>query len=345
LFIHFEYLRVIPVPASVRVGILGNVSVIQTVTGPVEPSELGVTLVHEHVFIDMYEPTLNSAGVLLDEAIAADELERYRAAGGTTLVDQTTLGLHPDLPALRRASLATGVRIVAGTGLYWRRFRPAWVEPLSESELADRFVADLEEGIGDERIRAGIIGEVASGHREIDEIEARAFRAAARASQRTGAAVATHAIFTPIGLAQLDILEAAGADPARVVVGHADTCADPAYHAAILRRGAWLAFDTVGQTDKTSDAWRADRLAELAAEGHLDRLLISSDVCKRPALVAFGGGGYAHVLDSFVPLLRARGFGDPEIERLLVLNPRAMLAGEQAPDQPRTDPDRNPDTR
>jgi phosphotriesterase-related protein len=303
---------------------------IQTVTGPVDPAELGVTLVHEHVFIDMYEPTLNSAGVLLDEAMAADELGRYRAAGGVTIVDQTTLGLEPDLPALRRASLASGVRIVAGTGLYWHRFRPSWVERLSEDELADRFVAELVDGVGEERIRAGIIGEVASGHREIDAVEARAFRAAARASARTGAAIATHAIFTPIGLAQLDILEPAGADPGRVVIGHADTCADRGYHATILGRGAWLAFDTIGQTDKTSDDWRADRLAELADAGHLGRLLISSDICKRPALVAYGGGGYAHVLDAFVPLLRQRGFGEREVQRLLVDNPRAMLTGEGA---------------
>jgi phosphotriesterase-related protein len=303
---------------------------IQTVTGPIAPSELGVTLVHEHVFIDMYEPSLNSAGVLLDEAIAADELARYRAAGGVTIVDQTTLGLHPDLPALRRASLATGVRIVAGTGVYWHRFRPAWVEALTEGELADRFITELTEGVGDDGVRAGIIGEVASGHRAIDDVEARAFRAAARASARTGVAVATHAIFTRIGLAQLDLLESAGADPARVVIGHADTCSDSGYHDAILERGAWLAFDTIGQTDKTDDAWRADRLAELVDAGHLDRLLISSDVCKRPALVAYGGGGYAAVLEGFLPLLRERGLGDAEIERLLVRNPAAMLSGVRA---------------
>jgi phosphotriesterase-related protein len=304
-----------------------TIPMIQSVTGAVAPTDLGVTLVHEHVFIDMYEASLNSAGVLLDEAIAADELARYRTAGGVTIVDQTTLGLHPDLPALRRASLASGVRIVAGTGLYWHKFRPAWVEALSESELADRFVSDLIEGVGEEGIRAGIIGEVASGHREIDPIEERAFRAAARASARTGVAVATHAIFTSIGLAQLDLLEDAGADPARVVIGHADTCPDPAYHVAILGRGAWLAFDTIGQSDKTSDAWRADRLAELAHAGHLDRVLISSDVCKRPALAAYGGGGYGYVLDVFLPMLRDRGFGDAEIDRLLVENPAAMLSG------------------
>jgi phosphotriesterase-related protein len=294
----------------------------------------------------MYEPSLNSAGVLLDEGVAADELTRFRAAGGMTIVDQTTLGLHPDLPALRRASLASGVRIVAGTGLYWHRFRPAWVEALSETELTDRFVSDLTEGVGEEGIRAGIIGEVASGHREIDPIEERAFRAAAHASARTGAAVATHAVFTSIGLTQLDILEDAGADPARIVIGHADTCPDPAYHDAILERGAWLAFDTIGQTDKTNDVWRADRLTELAHAGHLDRILISSDVCKRPALAAYGGAGYAFVLDGFLPLLRERGFGDAEIDRLLVDNPAAMLSGAPTrASHPLTDPDRKPDTR
>ena len=197
---------------------------IQTVTGPVDPADLGITLVHEHVFVDMYEASLSSAGVLLDESATADELSRYRDAGGVTIVDQTTVGLHPDLPVLRRASAATGVRIVAGTGVYWHRFRPDWVSYLSETELADRFVSDLDAGAGEERIRAGIIGELATGHRGIDPVERRVLRAAARAGFRTGVAIATHAIFTPIGLAQLDVLEEAGADPRRVVIGHADTC-------------------------------------------------------------------------------------------------------------------------
>ena len=60
-------------------------------------------------------------------------------------------------------------------------------------------------------------------------------------------------------------------------------------------------------------------------------MLISSDVCKRPALAAYGGGGYGYVLDVFLPLLRERGFGDAEIDRLLVANPAAMLSGANAP--------------
>lgn len=304
---------------------------VQTVTGPVAIDELGITMLHEHLIIDMYEPSLNALGVLLDERAAAEELALFGEAGGRTVVDQTTIGLNPDFEALRRIAEASGIRIVAGTGVYWRRFRPAWVETLTEAELADLFIRELTEGRGPDRIRAGIIGEIATGHRDIDEVEARVFRAAAVAQRATGAPIATHALFTRIGLDQLDILEAAGADPGAVLIGHLDTCPDERYHLAVVQRGAWLGFDTVGQLDKTTDDWRADRIAALAELGHLGRILVSSDVCKRPALARNGGGGYAHLLRDFVPRLRARGFGDAEIRQLLVDNPRGLFEAAAEP--------------
>ena len=300
---------------------------VQTVTGPVATADLGLTLVHEHLLIDMYEVSMNSAGALLDETAAADELSLFRDAGGRTVVEQTTVGLYPDWEGLRRISLATGVQVIAGTGVYWHRFRPSWVEALSEAELRARFVADLVEGVGPHRIRAGLIGEIATGHREIDAVEARVFRAAAAAQAETGAPISTHALFTSIGIDQLDILEGAGGDPARIVIGHADSNPDPAYHRTILERGAWLGFDTVGQTDKATDEWRADRLAEYAALGYADRLLVSSDVCKRPALTRHGGAGYAQVIRDFVPLLKARGFPGDVATQLLVENPRRLFEG------------------
>jgi phosphotriesterase-related protein len=303
------------------------VSTVQTVSGPVAADELGVTLVHEHLFVDMYEVALNSMVFIDDEDAAVEELRAFREAGGETIVDQTVLGLGPQPERLHRVSAATGVRIVAGTGVYWHRFRPPWVEALDEGALRDRFVTDIRVGFEGTSVRAGIIGEVATGHRAIDEVEARVLRAAAAAQRETGVAIATHALFTTVGLQQLDLLEAAGADPGRVLVGHADTNPRLDYHLALLERGAWLGFDTAGQLDKATDGWRAERIAELASRGYLGRLLISSDVCKRPALRAFGGTGYAHVLTELVPLLRARGLSEAEVDRLLVENPRRYLAG------------------
>ncbi len=273
----------------------------------------------------MYAVSLDSRGILADETVAVDELRLLRAAGGSTLVDQTTIGLYPDPVALARISLATGVNVVAGTGVYWRRFRPAWIDGWSVERIRDRMVADLTIGFPDTAIRAGLIGEIATGHRDIDEVEARVFRAAAAAQRVTGAAIATHALFTRIGLEQLDLLEAAGADIGHVAIGHADTCPDVDYHRGVLERGAWLAFDTVGQADKDSDEHRATRLADLAAAGYLDRLLISSDVCKQPVLARNGGGGYGHVLTTFVPLLHEAGFSARDVTQLLVDNPRRFL--------------------
>lgn len=298
---------------------------VQTVTGPVSTDELGLALVHEHLLVDMYEPSLSSAGVLLDEQTAIEELVPFRDAGGRTVVEQTTIGLHPDWEGLRRISIASGVNVITGTGVYWHRFRPAWVDAMDEDALVMRFVSELSEGIGPNRIRAGLIGEIATGHREIDAVEATVFRAAAAAQAETGAPIATHAIFTGIGLDQLDLLEAAGAEPQSILIGHADTNPDARYHRSILDRGAWLGFDTIGQTDKATDDWRAERIVEYAALGFLGRILISSDVCKRPALVRNGGGGYAHVLLDFVPRLRERGLAPVDIETLLVTNPRRFF--------------------
>jgi phosphotriesterase-related protein len=196
---------------------------------------------------------------------------------------------------------------------------------MTEEALRARFVTELTDGVGPDRIRAGLIGEIATGHREIDPTEARVFRAAAAAQVETGAPIATHALFTRIGLDQLDILVAGGADPAKVLIGHADTNPDAGYHTAVMDRGAWLGFDTIGQTDKATDDWRADRVADYAALGYIDRILISSDVCKRPALARNGGGGYAHVLRDFVPRLRAGGFSAVDVRRLLVDNPRRFF--------------------
>jgi phosphotriesterase-related protein len=299
---------------------------VQTVLGEVAVEDLGFTLPHEHLLIDLYELTMSSQLMLGDEALAAAELARFRDAGGRTLVDQTVYGMHPEPEALARISRATGVSIVAGTGVYWEKFHPPWVRDLSEAELTALFVHDLTAGFGETGIRAGLLGEIGSGHRAITPAEARVFRAVAAAQREVPVPIATHALFTRIGLAQADLLEAAGADLEKVVIGHADTNADLAYHEELLRRGVWVAYDCVGQLDKQSDEDRADALMELVRRGWLGRLLISMDVAKRGALHRYGGGGYDHLSTAFLPLLRERGADDATIDALTRANPRALFS-------------------
>jgi predicted metal-dependent phosphotriesterase family hydrolase len=297
---------------------------VMTVRGPVPADDLGITLPHEHVFLDLTQE-YRGDGLLNDPTLAAAELQKYVDAGGRTLVDVTSGGLRGDPVALREMSESTGLHIVRGSGFYRQAYFPPELDELSTDAVADLIVRDIEEGV--DGVRAGIIGEIGCD-RFITALEERSFRAAARAHRRTGLTITTHAARWPVGTAQLDLLVEEGVDPARVVIGHCDMVPDHDYHLAIAKRGAWVQLDTVQGGSEYDTRQRLEWIRSFADAGHLDQVLLSQDVCLRTDYAAFGGPGYAYVVTTFAGLLRAEGFDDADLHRLLVDNPRRMLTGE-----------------
>lgn len=301
---------------------------VMTVLGPVDANELGMTLPHEHVFLDLVRE-YRGDGLLNDRALAIAELGLFVEAGGRTLVDCTSVGLARDPLALRDVAQATGLNIVTGCGYYRDPYLDRdRLDPLSVDALAELIVRDIEEGADGTDVRAGIIGEVGCDRWYISALEERSLRAAGRAHRRTGLTVTTHAARWPVGLPQLDLLGEEDVDPRRVIIGHCDMVPDHEYHLAVARRGAFVQFDTVqGETDydtRNRVAW----VLSLAKEGLLDHVLLSQDVCLRSNLKAAGGSGYAYVPTVFADLLRAAGLNETDIQRLLVDNPRRALTGE-----------------
>jgi phosphotriesterase-related protein len=295
------------------------------VLGEIAPAELGFTLPHEHVFHDLYDITLNSHMILSDARVARDELGIYLQKGGRTIVDQTVHGLNGDPELLREVAADVGVNIVAGTGFYWERFHPTWLADMSETEIVRLLVTDLTEGFAGTDVVAGIIGEIGTHHRAISPTEARVIRACAAAQRETHVPIATHALFTRIGMEQARAFADAGADLDKLVIGHVDTTPDVDYHEELVRFGVWIAYDAIGQLDKQSDEQRADAIVELIGRGHRDRILLSTDVGKRGALRAYGGQGYDHVITSFLPLLRDRGLSQEDIDAMTIDNPRRLF--------------------
>jgi predicted metal-dependent phosphotriesterase family hydrolase len=300
-----------------------------TVLGPVAADRLGITLPHEHVFIDLMRE-YRGDGLLHDEAQAALEIGAFVTAGGSTIVECTSEGLGRDPPALRRVAQATGVNLVMGSGHYREPFLDrARLDRLSVDHLADQIVQDLEVGVGESGVRAGIIGEIGCD-RFITALEERSFRAAARAQRRTGATITTHAARWPVGMAQLDLLAEEGVDPRRVIVGHCDMVPDPAYHLAIAQRGAFVQFDTIQGGAEYDTRQRIAYVKALVAAGFAGRILLSQDVCLRSNLAAMGGCGYSYVITGFRERLLDAGVAADLIARFLVENPRRALTGEAA---------------
>lgn len=298
---------------------------VHTVTGPIRPDELGLVLPHEHVFHDAYELTNNSGLIFSDREVAVAELRDLRAAGCDTLVDQTVHGLHPEPERLRSVAEEVGLNIIAGTGFYWEKFHPAWLADMTTTDIVRLLVSDLTEGFEGTDIRANILGEIGTHHRRVSPAEERVLRACAVAQREAQVPIATHALFTHIGMEQARILADAGADLDKVVIGHCDTVPDVEYHVSLLEMGVWIAYDAIGQLDKQSDERRADALMELVRRGWSHRVLLSNDVGKRQALRAYGGQGYAHVITGFLPQLRERGASEELIDRLTRTNPQELF--------------------
>jgi predicted metal-dependent phosphotriesterase family hydrolase len=299
-----------------------------TVRGPIDPSEMGVTLAHDHLLCDSWRIVQDYAFILDDEVVAGDELERFGVAGGGTICDPTNVGLGRDATALQRISERTGLHVVMGCGWYRERAYPAYVFEEPAALLTDRLVAELDGGVGDTGIRPGFIGEIGTERFHITPAEERVFRAAARAHRRTGAPIMTHTThWGELALEQLDLLEEEGVDPAHVIISHLGDRPGVRWLLPVAGRGPWLGIDNLGFVDGYAPLEvRADNVAALWAEGYGERILLSNDICVLDQLVLYGGPGYANVIENFLPLLRDRGLGDAEIHTMCVANPARAFA-------------------
>jgi phosphotriesterase-related protein len=306
---------------------------VQTVRGPIEPADLGWTLPHEHTAIALWHvPNRWDYWELRrDEPVIVEELAAFRAAGGGTVVDLTLPGVGREPGWLVRLSEATGLHFVMGCGWYRDAYYPAeaLIDRRSVGALADELVREATEGLGESGIRPGIIGEIGTDKPWILPREERVHRAAARAARRTGLAITTHAVQSTVGLDQLDVFEAEGADLSRVVVGHADSNPSLDYHLAIVERGASLEFDFLGMNftplERHGEPRIVESICELLARGHVERVLLSQDVCHDSQLRRYGGNGYTYLADSFLPRLREAGVSDAEIATITVDNPSRLL--------------------
>ncbi|MFG6446184.1 phosphotriesterase [Microbacterium sp. P06] len=336
------------------------VDTVHTVTGPIGPTGLGVTLPHEHVYINMTHTTPQD-GYLNVADEAAGELALFAAAGGTTLIDMTNgelsdyaapIGWSDDLRvmqqnsdtgsrsianvlATKEMSERTGVQVILGTGHYYEAYLDRrWFDRNSTNTIADYLIADLLDEIPGTGVRAGIIGEIASDLSHISAVEERSFRAAGRASRETGAMVSTHAASFPTGLAQLEILVEEGVDPSRVVIGHADTVKSVDYSLEIARRGAFVEFDCLmtcrvgGFLVRPQIDRRLAYLKQIIDAGYAGSVLLSHDVCQRSHMRALGGPGYTFLFDEFRALAVESGIAAETLDAIHRDNPRRAVFGE-----------------
>ena len=317
---------------------------LNTARGAVDLVDLGVTLMHEHVFIMTTEIMENYPEGWGDgakrEADAIVRLNELKSRGVDTIVDLTVVGLGRYIPRIARIAAATELNIVVATGLYTYNDVPMHFHylgpgaPLGGPEpMVDMFVRDIEHGIADTGVKAAIL-KCATDEPGVTSGVERVLRAVAQAHRQTGVPISTHThAGTRRGLEQQRIFAEEGVDLGRVVIGHSGDTTDIAYLEELIAEGSYLGMDRFGVDAILSFEDRVNTVATMCERGHADRMVLSHDAsCYFDALpeatlpVALPNWHYLHIHDDVLPALRRRGVSEEQLTTMLVDNPRRIFS-------------------
>ena len=276
---------------------------------------------HADIFLEKIKPVFQKA-------------KKY---GLSTYVDQTAVNMGRDIRFIKRVSESCDVNIVAATGLFF--YEESWQIDKPYEEISELFIRDIEEGCESTDIKAGML-KAATDRFGITPVNVFQLKAVARAAAITGVPVTTHTIAADrLGLEQALILEKAGVDLSKVVIGHVGDTNDLDYLEELLSMGVYLGLDRFGLEVLWPEEDRVRNLLELMDRGWINRLIISQDIPfysdwwknsfkKFEAIRSFDNiTGFTHIFESVLPKLKARGVSEDEIHTLLVKNPARVFHG------------------
>ena len=310
---------------------------IESVSGPLDEADLGLTLAHEHLrtssetireqFPHLYDPEQE-----LQAAVA--EVRRAQEHGVKTIVDPACMDIGRDVHLAQRVVEETGIQLIMCTGIYGVHYTylPHHFQTRDLDYVADAFVHDLEEGIQGTDVKAAFLKCAVDEPGITNDVD-RVLRAAARAGKRTGRPIMVHTHpGTRRGLEAMDVFDDEGVDPSKVVVAHTGDTDDLDYIDELLGRGPYIGMDRYGLDIILPTEQRNATVIALAERGYADRMMISQDACAfidwyPPEMRSMvPNWHFTYVFEEILPALREGGVTDEQITTMMEENPARWLA-------------------
>jgi phosphotriesterase-related protein len=315
-------------------------AIVQTVSGPLDTTRMGFTLIHEHLRVRSEAvaeqwPHLYDADGERERAIA--QVREAQQLGVATIVDPTVMGMGRDVRLMRTVVAATGIQLIAATGLYTYNELPLYFANRPIDALADAFVHDIEQGIQGTGVRAAFL-KCATDEPGMTRGVEHALRAVARAHRRTGVPIMTHSHpASGTGLAQQDVFASEGVDLSRVLIGHSGDTADLDYLSRLLARGSFIGMDRYGLERILPTDQRNATVATLCARGFADQLMLAQDACATldwypPESLRRAAPKWSMSLvpREVIPALLAAGVTQEQVQTMTVANPRRYFERQGA---------------
>lgn len=327
----------------------------KTVLGEVSASQLGTTMVHEHLILTFGAAKDDMPDEYNVEALAGQVVDQIakpvRDHGIKTLVDVSPYTLGRDVELQQVVARQLGINVIATTGFYRQRSGNSEYWLYQDEEHFEEFMTrELKEGvsggINPAKVKCGLIKigwSSQPGSGDPEPIEVKATRAAARVSGRTGAPIVVHITWPNparnTGIEAVRMLMEAGADPERIQISHCHSAkGNLAFLLDIVKTGAYAAFDSVFLREHEGDAnrerWSA-AVGGLIRAGYGHKVLFGTHslcvsfpkpIWERGTSDRLGQAyhDYGFMFRELLPRLRSGGITDKEIERILVENPARL---------------------
>jgi phosphotriesterase-related protein len=311
---------------------------VDTARGAIETTELGPTLMHEHIVtrspgvMENWPHLFDRAGILAaSEKKMADLYQR----GIRTVVDLTTVDLGRDIDLIVDVAKRSRVHVIVATGVWWMPQR--YFSRHGVDHVADLFIRDITQGIGNSGVKAAII-KCATDTQGVTQVIENVLRASARAQKATGVPISTHTWAAGrTGEAQQAIFAQEGVDLRRVIIGHSGDSDDLDYLRGLMRRGSTIGMDRFGLDNFLPTSRRVEVIAELCAEGFAGQMVLSHDANCWSDMMSDAEKArtrphwnYNHISDDVLPALRKAGVSDDQIDQMMVRNPRAIFEARGA---------------
>lgn len=305
---------------------------IMTVLGPIDPEDLGVCLPHEHITSRFGEDPEEVAKYDYEHAISdiVPYLKYMKKIGCDSIMCCTTKYFGRDVKLLKKISEASGMRIIANTGLYGAgndRYVPKSAFDAKANKIARGWIAEFDKGIDGTGIKPGFI-KIGIDNGPLSEIDARLVRAAAICHSATGIPIQVHTGNNlPAVKEQLNILKEEGVMPNAWIWIHGQNVTNGEDLLYAADKGAWISLDALRtinyyeQRDKikiTVDR-HLELLKMLKKHGFLNQVLLSHDGSCYPQK-GKSKRTFEVLFTTFIPMMKGAGFSDDEINQLIKVN-------------------------
>lgn len=312
---------------------------IKTVLGEIKPDELGFTDMHDHVWKQGGMEVLEDKDFGIESIEKSnDELKRFHAAGGNSLVDMQPIGVGRSIEKLCEIAKDTNVNLIAITGFHRGALydKAHFVFKYSEDEIYEIVRSEVEKGIEindfcgpftkHSGIKPGLV-KCGTGYYKINDIEKKLMRVVARVSKDTGIPIGTHTHQGTMGYEQACYLIEHGADPEKIMIGHLDRNADLEMHKKVLKLGVYVQYDCFARVKYHPVCDTMDLIKKLSKLGYSNRMMVGGDWGRSSYLKAYGGSPGLEFVSRDIPsLMREYGIDETVIKDIFFENPKQFLA-------------------